>query len=107
MGNFGEVLKNLRVSAGMSQQQLAEEINVSNSVIRYYERSERAPSVEMLIKLSDIFNVSTDHLLGIDNEVQFINVSDLTAEDIELLRSMIIALRKNNGPEPAKKLKVD
>lgn len=57
-------IKFYRVGFGWSQDQLAERMNVSRSVITRLESGEQAPELSYLISLSNAFNVSIDHLLG-------------------------------------------
>ncbi|MGM9644065.1 MAG: helix-turn-helix domain-containing protein [Eubacteriales bacterium] len=96
MVNFGEKLKQLRTDAGMTQAELASRLNVTNSVVSYYELHERTPSPEVLIKLSGIFHVTTDYLLGI-NHNKLLDVSDLSDDDMKFLLLTIETLRKKNG----------
>lgn len=97
MVDFGSILKELRLSAGLSQKELAEQVGVTKSVISYYELQERTPSPETLKKLSFIFHVSTDYLLGIENtQRKTLDVSDLCEEDIKLLQHTINVLRNKN-----------
>lgn len=49
----------------LTQTQLAEEIGVSRITINKWETGKSTPSVEMLLKLSNFFNVSVDYLLEI------------------------------------------
>ncbi|MBQ9551581.1 MAG: helix-turn-helix transcriptional regulator [Clostridia bacterium] len=95
MVEFGTLLRDLRKQSGLSQEQLAERIGVTKSVISYYELSERIPSPDVLIKISDVFHVTTDYLLGRD-DCMTINVSDLPREDVELLKSIATTLRRKN-----------
>lgn len=53
----------LRRAAGMNQNQLAQKLNVSPSAIGMYERGCRCPSIDILISLSQLFDVSLDYLL--------------------------------------------
>ncbi len=100
MVNFGIILRELRKQMGMSQNQLAKRLGVSKSVISYYERSERMPSPDVLMKLAAFFHVSTDYLLGLDSRA-ILDVSDLSMEDVKLLESIVIALRiKNSRIDP-------
>lgn len=94
--DFGKCLKELRLQSGMTQQQLAEKLGLTKSVVSFYELRERTPSPEILIKLSTIFHVSTDYLLGIDKS-ESLNVSGLTSEDIEMVYSLINYLRSKNN----------
>ncbi len=95
MVNFGEKLKTLRKQAGMTQTELARRLNITKSVVSYYELQERNPSPDTLIKLADIFHVTTDYLLGIDHK-KILDVSDLSDEDMHFLLITIETLRKKN-----------
>lgn len=95
MVNFGEKLRKLRTEAGMTQTDLAKRLNITKSVVSYYELQERTPSPDVLIQLADIFHVSTDYLLGI-NHKKMIDVSDLGEEDMHFLLITIETLRKKN-----------
>lgn len=90
--DFGRILKELRKKNNLTQQQLADRIGVTKSVISFYELRERAPSPEVLIKLSYIFHVNTDYLLGIER-VKTIDVSGLDDEDIKAVQAIIERLR--------------
>ena len=57
-------LKELRQKANITQKELALSINSSQQNIAFYEKGERKPKHEMVEKLADFFNVSTDYLLG-------------------------------------------
>jgi len=92
MVNFGMRLKELRTQSGLTQKQLGERINVTKSVISYYELQERYPSPEILIKLANVFHVSTDYLLGLEKK-QSIDISDLTDDEVMLLQNLINLLR--------------
>ncbi len=93
--NFGKTLKRLRLDAGLTQKQLAMQIGVTKSVISFYELQERIPSPAILVKLSAVFHVSTDYLLGIDH-IERLDVSGLTKEDVKLVSQLIDALRNKN-----------
>ena len=60
-------IKQLREEFGFSQNELAEKLGGAPSSIAMYEKGDRKPSLEVLIKLSDIFNCSIDYLLGKSN----------------------------------------
>lgn len=96
MVDFGNTLRELRQQAGLTQKQLAERLWLSKATISYYEQSVRSPSPEVLVKLSKIFHVSTDYLLGIEDKKQLLDVTDLPDEDIQFLENTITLLRKKN-----------
>lgn len=57
-------IKKLREEFRMTQQELADKLGGAKSTIAMYENETRKPSMEVLIKLSEIFNCSIDYLLG-------------------------------------------
>ena len=71
--SLGMKICNLRKERGLSQEQLADSLNVSRQVISKWETDQALPEVDKLLSLSNLFSVSTDFLL--DNEVSFDNES--------------------------------
>ncbi|KSU30842.1 transcriptional regulator Cro/CI family [Lactococcus lactis subsp. lactis] len=68
MSVFAERLKELRKGKGLTQQKVADSLNISQPNYRRWESGERSPSVETLIMLADYFDVSIDYLLGRKSE---------------------------------------
>ena len=95
MVDFGRKLRNLRLEAGLTQSELALRLNVTKAVVSYYELHERSPSPEVLIKISTIFHVSTDYLLGLSRR-KTLDVSDLSNEELEVLQIIIDSFRKRH-----------
>ena len=93
--DFGQRLKELRVQAGMTELQLAQRMGVTKSVVSFYELQERTPSPDILVKLSGIFKVSTDYLLGLDPR-ETIDISGLSREDIAIMRALAESLRRKS-----------
>ena len=60
---FGEKLQKLRARAGLSQDQLAELLDVSRQAVSKWERNEAMPEAEKIVRISRQFGVSTDYLL--------------------------------------------
>ena len=65
--NIGERIYELRRKNSMSQEDLAEKMNVSRQSISKWESSQSVPEVEKIIQLSNILNVSTDWILKGEN----------------------------------------
>ena len=93
--NFGNRLKELRLQAGLTQKQLADQLNITKSVVSFYELRERTPSPEVLIKLATIFHVSTDYLLGIERS-KSVDITGLDEEDEKVIRIVVETLRNKN-----------
>jgi transcriptional regulator with XRE-family HTH domain len=64
MAEFKDRLKELRTAKGISQQELADMLNVHAMTISGYERGIRRPNFEMLDEIADYFDVSVDYLIG-------------------------------------------
>lgn len=64
MIGYGEKIKNLRKEKGLTQEQLADLINIGRSALSLYEIESRQPDPETLKNIARALNVSTDFLLG-------------------------------------------
>ena len=94
--DFGHRLKELRKQNNLTQQQLADLLGVTKSVVSFYELRERSPSPDILIKLSYIFHVSTDHLLGLQKN-RTVDVSELDDEDIRAVQLIVERLKSKRS----------
>ena len=61
---IGKHLKELRKEKGLTERQLGNLLNFSNQTISAWENGTREPTLDALIAIADIFEVSTDELLG-------------------------------------------
>lgn len=71
MDGFGERLRELRLAVGISQEKLAEQLQITVKSIQRYEKGYR-PDTYALVKLATYFNVSTDYLLGLKSYKEFL-----------------------------------
>lgn len=67
---FYERLNATRKLKGFTAQQMADSLNIALRSYRMYESGDRSPSLEMLVQIADILNVSTDYLLCRDEFLQ-------------------------------------
>ncbi|MCC0647338.1 helix-turn-helix domain-containing protein [Clostridioides sp. ZZV15-6598] len=70
MLNLGENLKRLRKERNLSQEQLAEMLNVSRQAISKWESNKTYPDIENLILLRNLFNVTLDDLIVNENKAE-------------------------------------
>ena len=82
----------LRQSRNMSQVELAKRLNVIKQSVSNWENDNIQPSIEMLIKLSEVFSVSTDYLLDRDSR-EYLDVSGLPQNVVAHLRQLVEDLR--------------
>lgn len=96
MVDFGNTLKTLRIQNNYTQAQLAAKLGLTKSVISAYENGLRMPSYDILISIANIFKVTTDFLLGLENR-QTVDFSGLTEEEIAALLNLIKAMRRKTS----------
>ena len=98
MVDVGSRIKELRASQKITQNDFASRLGVTKSAISSYENGSRLPSYDILIKISRIFKVSTDYLLGcVDEKSQTVNVSGLSDKQIASIKSSIDTFRAFNA----------
>lgn len=64
MNNFNNKLRNLRVSNGITQKQLAEQINIQTNSVQRLEYGTTQSSLKTITAIADYFDVSIDYLVG-------------------------------------------
>lgn len=107
---LGNRIKSLREAKGLKQEELAQKVSVSPSAIGMYETNKREPNNEIILKLAEFFNVSTDYLLGksdIRNPEELKNVpfanaggldtTGLDEEDLKELQKQVDYIKKLKG----------
>ena len=88
-------IKNLRISCGMTQSDLAKKLNITRSSVNAWEMGISTPSTTYVVELSQLFHVSTDYLLGLSTNVT-LDVSQLTEKEIQLVYDLVQYFRTKN-----------
>ncbi|MDY2843004.1 helix-turn-helix transcriptional regulator [uncultured Treponema sp.] len=89
---LNERIRELRGSRGISQIQLAGKLGVTKQSVSNWENDNILPSIEMLVKIANFFEVSTDYLLGLDNK-RTLDVENLTENQISHIQLIVDDLR--------------
>ena len=92
---LGNRISQLRKNHHLSQGELAGALGVTSALVSSWERGERIPVVPKLLKLCDIFNVSTDYLLGRKSS-NHISLEGLSPNDAKAVATIIKSLREKN-----------
>lgn len=95
-GMLNERIKELRVRRGLNQVQFAKLLNVSKQCVSNWENDNVLPSIEMLEKLADFFETTTDYLLG-RSQQDPIDTHGLTNLQIAHIKALAEDLRLANG----------
>lgn len=89
-------VRELRLANSWSQVELATRLNIAKQTVSNWENDNIQPSIEMLIRLCRIFNVTTDYLLGLD-DVPRISVEGLPAPVVAHLSLLIEDYRSGSA----------
>lgn len=94
--DFGYRLRDLRESKKLTQTQVAKRLNLSKTSISGYENNIKTPSLDVLAKLSILYGVSSDYILGLDNR-KMLSVDGLQLRQIEILSTLVCELKQRIG----------
>ena len=89
---LSEKLYQLRKKSGLSQEQLAEQLNVSRQAISKWESGTAVPESEKLITISNYFGVSVDYLLRDDEEDKAKAIVSVMEEKPRMIAGIIICI---------------
>ena len=98
---LGQKLKEIRKRFGLSQESLAEIMNVSRQAITKWESDEGLPDVSNLQELSKVFNLTVDYLLDNDNSLPSLSMKkELDKDKYEMNWNGYVQIIKDNYIEP-------
>ena len=80
MKNFGEILKRIRKQKDMTQEQLAEYLNISPQSVSKWETNLTLPDITLIPIIANIFDVSADVLLGIDIDAKEKRIQEIVKQ---------------------------
>ena len=86
---FCQILKDERQKRNMSQEELANRLNVTRQTIVKWEKGDNYPDIINLISVSELFNISLDDLIGNTSEVEVVLES---VEDAGIKNSLLLIL---------------
>jgi len=90
-----EHIRELRTQRGLTQSELATLLGVSKSVISSYENGVHLPPYDILVRISSLFGVSCDYLLGVSG-TPYLSTDGLTDKQIQSLQAIADELRQLN-----------
>lgn len=80
----------------MTQTELAKKLGITRSSVNAWELGISVPSTQYLVELATLFKISTDYILGINNN-ELINISSLDVDEKELIYSMMKYFESKRG----------
>ena len=85
---LGQRINELRCAVGWNQVELSKRLGVTKQTISNWENDNIQPSIEMLVRLSSIFHVTTDYLLGLEDTLR-LDVTGLSSGVVAHLSLLI------------------
>ena len=80
-------IKMLRDKHNVTQSELAKRLEITRASVNAWEMGVSCPTVQYVIAMADLFNVSTDYLLGLETNI-FIDVNGLSEKEIGMLSEL-------------------
>lgn len=90
---FGQQIQMLRKEKGLSQDALAKMLYVTRQSVSQWENDKAMPSVDLLVKLSAIFEISVDKLLGKDDEPSPVACCEIVKNKKEIVKACAFRFR--------------
>lgn len=87
--NFGDRLRRFREEKDITQKQMAEQIPMNQSNYSKIERNTQQPSLDQLIRIVEILDITLDELLGIDSSIYLKRKVKEIEKDIELIYNQV------------------
>lgn len=84
----GDRLRALRKKYGYSRQKLAELLGIGESQIPRYETNQNKPSSDVVVRIAQLFDVSTDYLLGLTDDPHSHWSSELSDTEVRLIHAL-------------------
>lgn len=93
--DFGYRLRELRESKNLTQTQVAKRLNLSKTTISGYENNIKTPSLDVLVKLSILYDVSSDYILGLENRKMLL-LDGITQNQVKILEAILREFKETN-----------
>lgn len=98
MLRIGDKIKKIRDLNGYTQDDLAKKLGISKSTIGMYEQNRRSPDLDILLRISETFNVSVDYMLkdgrnqdsSADKKMLHKLIELIPEEDIEIIFQVLV-----------------
>lgn len=85
---IADTIKSLRETVNITQSELAKKLNVTRSSVNAWEQGVSVPSIALLVALAQFFHVSTDYLLGLEQNLT-LDISALDETEIKILCELV------------------
>lgn len=95
--NLGNRIKKYRISIKMTQQEFAKRLGVTGASVSAYENGTRYPSLDIIVKIAKVLNITTDELLTGKREKVYLDVAKLDHNQRDFIAEMIRTFEEYNA----------
>lgn len=96
LSEMGQRIKEQREYLRLSQEKLGMKIGVTRTTVGAYEKGAALPSVDVLLKMCELFNQPSDYLMGLDNR-RCVSVDGLNPKQLEIVKELRNAFIRRNA----------
>ena len=95
MTTFYEQIKKFRINAGMTQADFARKLQLTRASVNSWETGLSLPSLQSVVDIAELFNVTTDTILGV-NHKYILDISDLDDAQKKALTELVQLFKESN-----------
>lgn len=100
-GDLGNAIRAARMARGISQEKMAELLDITTSHLKHIESEHRKPSIEVLFRLATLLDLSLDRLLFPEHpHTPVIHTEGLTPEEVGAVARLVDLLRSKGRTPP-------
>lgn len=94
--DFGQRLRDLRELHNLSQEEMGRRVGRSKPVISNYENNLKKPSLDVLMDIAALYNVSLDYLVGFEKK-DMVSVENLTSTQREIINTILLEFHETEN----------
>lgn len=92
---LGDRIRKYRKINKLTQKQLSSQLGLTPKMVSFYECNERIPPIDIIIKLSEIFSISSDYLLGISSDQSLPSMQNSLSSEEKTILNLYRSLDKD------------
>ncbi len=93
---IADKIKALRISNDMTQNDVAKKLGITRSSVNAWEMGISVPSTMYIVELAQLFSVSADYILGLEQKM-VLDISGLDDDSVKILNDMIQYMKGRQG----------
>ncbi|MEG2322682.1 MAG: helix-turn-helix transcriptional regulator [Bacilli bacterium] len=92
---IADTIKEIRKNSNMTQSEFAKKLGITRSSINAWEMGISVPSTQYVVELANLFNVSTDYILGLST-TKLISIYNLSDNQVKVIYTLLACFKQGN-----------